>query len=214
MIDENKAKQSGYLDLYNWIKKVQREWEDKTDQSLTAIEWLNYRNKIEEQDSSCRYKVLYLTSGKNIASCLVDLNEEILEKEVDGTRIPLKGFVADYKTYYYETNDKDEAYYLTSLLNSPYVNELIKGLQSKGLFGERDICKKVLDLPIPKFDSSNENHKRLAELGKKCRIKAYEEMPKWCNKYKAIAWVRKGLRDDMADELEEISNLAVRVLGG
>ncbi|KXA94635.1 hypothetical protein AKJ65_03880 [candidate division MSBL1 archaeon SCGC-AAA259E19] len=214
MWSENKARKRGYDGLANWLEEVERLWKKKggKDREESAVEWLNYRNKIEKQNPNAKYKVLYLTSGKNIAACMLDFENIELKAEVNGKKVPLTDFVADYMTYYYETNNKDEALYLTSLLNSPSVNKMIKGMQSRGLFGERHICKKVLELSIPPFDSNNELHRKLIELSKKCRDKAKEVLPKWIEKYKGIAWIRKGVRDDLQDELKEISNLSLEVM--
>jgi hypothetical protein len=49
------------------------------------------------------------------------------------------GVVVESTLYHYETNNVDEAYYLVAILNSSVLDELIKPMQSKGEFGERDI---------------------------------------------------------------------------
>lgn len=53
-----------------------------------------------------------------------------------------------------------------AILNSEAVNEAIKPFQSVGLMGERDIEKKVLELPIPRYDSKNGDHRALADLSR------------------------------------------------
>jgi hypothetical protein len=54
---------------------------------------------------------------------------------------------------------------VAAVLNSSSVNEIIKPFQSTGLLGERDIEKKLLDVPIPTFDSRIALHRKLSELG-------------------------------------------------
>lgn len=215
IIGKHKLRANGKSGILNWVKTAQDKWEkirkDKSE-SHTATEWLNYRNKLTKQDPSKRYKVLYLTSGKDIAATLVDFNEEDLSININGRKIPLNGFIADYKTYYYETNNEMEAYYLTSILNAPHVNQLIKGMQSKGLFGERDICKKVLELPIPEYDPNKQAHKTLSGIGKKGRRKAYEVLSKWTSKYKSIYHIRKGIKEDISEEVQRISELTSKIL--
>lgn len=225
VLNRANIKRRGYSNLLDWINKVQKIWEEKKGDNVehTAIEWINYRNKIERQNPSSRFKVLYNTSGTHIVASLVDLEKEDLIEQVNGALIPLQGFVADIKTFYYETNNKKEAYYLnmllTTMLNSFYVDDLIKGMQSRGLFGPRDIHKKVLELPIPKFDPDIEKHRKLVEFGEKCRKKAYEILPQWRKEYKSTAWIRKGLKgettkeiDDLSEELAEIAEITKEIL--
>jgi hypothetical protein len=75
------------------------------------------------------------------------------------------------KTYAFYVNDLDEASYLTSILNSSVPNLLMKDFKSKGLFGARDVHKKILDIYYPRFDKNDEVHLRLAELSKEAHEK-------------------------------------------
>lgn len=61
---------------------------------------------------------------------------------------------------------------MAAVLNANVVNEAIKPFQSQGLMGERDIEKKVLELPIPEFNGTNEIHQAIAELGKQAHARA------------------------------------------
>jgi len=79
------------------------------------------------------------------------------------------GFIAESVTYYFYPNTKAEGLYLVAILNSTIVNEAIKALQPEGLFGERHIHRRPFEAcPIPKFNSKNEIHKQLAQLGREC----------------------------------------------
>ncbi len=64
------------------------------------------------------------------------------------------------------------------LLNSPVLDQLIKPMQSRGLFGLRDIHKKIWELPIPEFDPSNEKHLEPARLGEECTKKVSKLLSK------------------------------------
>jgi len=68
----------------------------------------------------------------------------------------------DTKAYAFYTDKKEEAYYLTAILNSTGPNERMKDFQSRGLFGARDVHKKILDIYYPKFEEANETHQQLA----------------------------------------------------
>ena len=93
-----------------------------------------------------KYAVLYTAVGKNIASCVI--NKDDLP-EFHG--IVPKGFIADHRTYVYET-EEGEAHYLCAILNSNIINDAIKELQTEGLFGKRDIHKRPLMFPIPEWN--------------------------------------------------------------
>ncbi len=97
------------------------------------------------------------------------------------------------------------------ILNAPIVDNLIKDMQSKGLFGQRDIHKKVLELPIPKFNQKNIDHQGITKLSKKCEEKAKKLLPTLITKYKSIAFIRNGIREYISDELEQISEIVINI---
>jgi len=200
--------------LHNWLSKAESEWSrlrgEKAERK-SAVEWLNYRNKITNQTPSKHFKVLYLTSGTHLASCLVNLEKE-LKISIANTEIPLNGYVADTKTYYYETDNKKEAQYLVAVLNSEIVDDLIKGMQSRGLWGPRDIHKKVLELPIPKFNPKNPIHRELSEIAKRCKKNVDKILPSLTEKYNSIGYIRKKIRNELRDETDRLSELVLKLL--
>lgn len=200
--------------LHRWLSKAESEWDrlrGEKAERVSAIEWLNYRNKITNQTPSKRFKVLYLTSGTHLASCLVNLETE-LKTSIDDTEIQMNGYVADTKTYYYETENKKEAQYLVAVLNSEIVDDLIKGMQSRGLWGPRDIHKKVLELPIPKFNPKNPIHRELSEIAKRCKTKADKILPLLAEKYNSIGLIRKKIKNELKDETDRLSELVLILL--
>jgi len=70
------------------------------------------------------------------------------------------------KGYAFETDNLHEGYYLVSILNSAIPNALMKDFQSRGLWGARDVHKKILDIYFPKYNEEDETHKRLADISK------------------------------------------------
>jgi len=207
------AKSQGFAGLGEWLGKVERIWKERRGvkgSKLTIYQRLDYAKGLTDQDPEARFKVLYIMSGTNLSSCAVDLRQKI-EIDADGTKLPLQGFAADYTTYHFETNDEMEARYLVSILNSGIINKLIKPMQAKGLFGERHICKKVLELSIPKYKSNDAAHKKLVELGKQCSEKVKEILPTLTH-YKSIAKIRGEIRKGLTKELQEIDKLVEQIL--
>lgn len=84
---------------------------------------------------------------------------------IDGVRIRVNGVIADWKTYWMETDDEAEAYYISAILNSPSVDEAIKPMQTRGAFGERDIVK-ASGMSHSKFNPNNQTHLRFSQLSK------------------------------------------------
>jgi len=207
----DELRKMGYIHAAEWFEKVQRLWMERATEKSKRnfprfIDRLNYQRLLTIQDPTKKFVVLYNTTGKNLASCVID-KQKLPNISVGGVQIVPKGFIAEWKTMFYETNDEDEAYYLAAVLNSDIVNETIKPLQTKGLFGERDIVRRPLMLPIPKFDPKNPIHLKLAELGKRCSEKAAK-----LTLSGSVANMRENVREYLRKELEEINALVSKIL--
>jgi hypothetical protein len=60
--------------------------------------------------------------------------------------------------------DADEARYLTAILNSQTLEELVRPLQARGEHNPRHFDKYVFQIPIPLYDPGDDHHQELAEL--------------------------------------------------
>ena len=215
LIDANKARQRGFLHLARWLEKAEEEWKRRRGakaQEMTVYERLDRFHGLTTQNPQGKYRVIYNTSGTFLTAAAV--KSEPIDFEVGGQKIAAGGFLVDYKTYYLETSNSNEASYLSAVLNAPTVDAWIKPMQSRGLWGPRDICKKVLELPIPKFDAKNSAHQRLAELGEDCTAK----VKRWlagggAGDIKSIGRLRGMVREILKDELKEIDELVTGILG-
>jgi len=92
--------------------------------------------------------------------------------------------------------------FLASILNSSISNDAIKPFQSMGLLGERDIEKKLSDLPIPHFKPEDSRHVALVELGQHARerirnILKLSDLP--ASLARQRAWVREQLKNELAE---------------
>lgn len=211
IIKEADASKKGYIHLSKWLHKAQKYWEEKRGEkaeSIDVVEWINYRNKLTEQRQA-KYKVLYPTSATYLCSCVVE--KKGIKIEVEGQEFELQDFIVETTEYYFETDKKAEAFYLCSILNSPTVDELIKPMQAKGLFGPRHIHKKIWELPIPEFNPSNENHLKLARLGEECTKKVSKLLSQGTPQ-KSIGNLRKIIKAGLADEIKEIDGIVKGVL--
>jgi len=201
-----------FLHAAAYFENLENVWSEKStgeQAKLTIYKQLNYYNKIENQDLNIKFKILYVTSSTFLASCVINLQESFSLK-IGSQEIPLTGFIAEHKTYYFETNNEDEAYYLCGILNSKTIDDVIKPLQTAGLWGERDIHKRPLTLPIPEFSKSNHKHKEVSKLSKACS----EKVPNLLEKIttKRLGTIRSSIRNLLKNEMEQIDSLTREVL--
>jgi methylase of polypeptide subunit release factors len=155
----------GEMGMAKWFKQAEKLWnENKTDHNkkneVSLYKYLDWQHKLTRQNLNSRYLVLYSGRGQDANAIVVDRYVIHLE------------FIVDHAIYLFVTDDLNEAYYLASFLNCNYTNTLIKDFQSRGLFGARNVHKKILELPFPKFDGNNKSHLQLAKWGKQCAVKA------------------------------------------
>jgi hypothetical protein len=179
---------------------------------MNIYERLDRVHGLTHQNPQSKYRVIYNTSGTNLTAAVVR-NEQI-EFGIGDQVLSARGFIVDHKTYCCELINTYEAFFLATIFNSSLIDKLVKPMQSRGLFGPRDIHKKVLELPIPQFKMDNPIHSRLAELGKECSVK----VEKWIagggvGNIKSIGRLRGMVRKMLNDELKEIDKLAKEILG-
>jgi len=124
-------------------------------------------------------------------------------------------FIVEGAAFWFATDNVNEAHYLTCFLNSNYANLLIKEFQSRGLFGPRDVCKKILDVPLPQFKARNKIHQKLAELGKLCESKIKEMLGDTqgldLTAYE-LGRLRRKIRQHLESELEEMDVLVKKIV--
>lgn len=208
------AQRSGFVHLAEWIDRVEREWRQRAGEKakrIDAVRYLNYRRKLTEQKAPVEYRTIYATSGTHVCACVVGGREGL---KVLSNGLGAQGFFADCTTFYIGGDAIQEAYYLAALLNAPSVDDAIKGAQAKGLWGARHVHKKVLDLPIPRFDENNARHCRLAEIGEECG----ENVQKWIERggpgnIRSIGVLRNRVRELLNEELAEIDSIVRPLLG-
>jgi len=198
---------SGFIHASKWFSKTENTWESlKTEKSksMLANDRIDFQKGITDQDLNAAYVVLYNSSAKDANATVVVREELDLE------------FIVESVTYVLYTNDIDEAYYLTAILNSATPNEQMKDFQAKGLFGARHVHKKILDIYYPKFDSTDKTQKKLAELSQRAHQKAKVYLGKNPPKKELTAVVLGKLRSDikkhLISEMQEIDELVKKII--
>ncbi len=219
LLNAEQARAKGYLKLPEWLERAQAFWARRRKEKAKksdALSWLNYRNKLTDQNPKASYVVLYSRSATFL--CAAILKAKALSHKVGEQEVALRRFVATDVTYTYETEDQKEADYLVAVLNSPTVDTLIKPMQARGLWGPRDITKKVWELPIPPFNPEDRAHLRLAEIAGACAEKVKEMVPALKGLFKdlrgphAIGRARTAVRKALNEELAEIDGIVKHIL--
>jgi len=194
--------EEGYLYASRWFKRAEEFWDlHRTEKSrkMAYTDRLNYQKGLSAQNLEAPYLVIYNGTG-------ADANAVVIDRR----NINLNYFV-DHKSYYFETENQNEAYYLTALLNSVEMNIAIKDFQSRGLFGARDIHRKILDIYYPRYDENNETHKQLSELSKSAHNKAEnwikENPPQQELTSIHLGRIRTAIKKHLSPELKQIDKL-------
>lgn len=202
-------RQLGYLKASKWFMDKERIWEiHRTAKSanMTANDRINFQRGVTDQDLNARFLVLYNSSAKDANAAVVDR----INFDLD--------FLVESVCYVMYTNCKEEAYYLTAILNSSSPNEMMKDFQAKGLFGPRHVHKKILDIYYPLFDENNKLHQKLTELSKAAHEKTAAYLaanpPQQSLTAVHLGRLRTAIKKHLSKEMQEMDVVVGRVLKG
>ncbi|MFX1307574.1 MAG: class I SAM-dependent DNA methyltransferase, partial [Promethearchaeota archaeon] len=134
--------------FYDKINNVYNRYKKTTTKHKSLMDNLNRWSKLINERQISKIKVVYNNSGSIVYSAVLQGN-----------------FLITGDLSFYNTNNLEEAHYLSAILNSNIITEQIRIIKSS-----RHIFKLPLDFPIKKFNSHDPNHKKLAELGKEGQI--------------------------------------------
>ncbi|MFX1497374.1 MAG: class I SAM-dependent DNA methyltransferase [Promethearchaeota archaeon] len=135
-------------EFYNELNKIYQSKKKATSKIKTLFSNLNYWNKLSKQSNNKRFIVIYNASGSMIKSAVLDNQEK-------------NAFIGS-ENYYFSTDLSNEAYFLSSILNSNILSKNIKIIKSS-----RHIHKRPFSFPIPIYNNDNLLHRNLANKGKK-----------------------------------------------
>ena len=208
LLNADQLMQLGLLNASKWFRDVENIWQiHRTEKNkvISSENYINWQNKITEQNLNFPYLVLYNASAKDANATVVKREDLDLE------------FIVESVTYVYYTKDLEEAYYLTAILNSTAPNEMMKDFQAKGLFGARHVHKKILDIYYPKFDPSNLTHKEIAKLSESAHQITTQYLinnpPKQFLSAIHLGKLRVDIKKNLSSEIKQIDKLVKNLLG-
>ena len=201
LLTDEQIRDEGDLETARWFRDVEairKSNRTENNANTTSVKYLNWQNKLTEQDLNARFLVLYTSSAKDANALVLDRKTIDLE------------FLVENKAYVFFTDSEAEANYLAAFLNSTSANLAIKDFQTTGLFGPRDVHKKILDVPLPQFKADNPAYRRLAELGRACaeRVGVFLEKEGVASGEYNVGRLRSAIRNTvLSAELSEIDDV-------
>lgn len=216
VLETEDAKSGGYSGLGNWLETANQYWDSDKTGVETVSRRLNHWDRISSHNPRAKYRIAYQKDGKNLYSCVV--NSEEVEERSKQDRLNPADSILDHTMFYYETDELEEAYYLSAVLNSDVMNQKIKSFQAEGDFGKRHIQKLPLEFPIPTFDPDNSKHQELVQIAKRGEEKALKILPELEEKYEPdikymnIRWVREKAKEEVQEEINQINEIVNSIL--
>ena len=212
-----------FPNLESWLVNVEKIWtkiRDTKANKMNIYERINRGKGISIQNPKKRFRIIHNRSGTYLNASILDL-QKTLEIDMEGNKFNLNGFIADSTTHYYETDDENDAYYITGFLNSKIINNAIKPFQSRGLWGERDIYKIPFEMPIPYYDKSITSHQKIASLSKKNSHLARKKLESFSHYTKIdlanatpylVGRLRTEVRNHIQDPTNELDELVCSII--
>jgi hypothetical protein len=146
--------------FYNLINGYYLNHKKKSTKMTSLLENLNHWQKLITERQLSGIKVVYNNSGSILTSAVITDN-----------------YLVTGDLSFFDTNDINEAYYLSAILNSKVMNEQIRIKKSS-----RHIFKIPLGIPIPPYNKKDKIHLDLANLGKIGHQKAKKIVESTLNK--------------------------------
>jgi hypothetical protein len=149
LLDGSNEQLEYYPGLAAWWRSAESLWaRHRSSDRLSLGDQLNFRNKLTQEFPTATHRVVYSKGGMYLAAA----------------RLSDPSAVIDHTLYWAAVTDADEARYLTAILNSQVLAELVRPLQARGEHNPRHFDKYVFQIPIPLYDPDDRRHLQLVEL--------------------------------------------------
>jgi methylase of polypeptide subunit release factors len=203
----DELRKEGHLQAAQWFQNAENIWNiHRTEKSknMSSNDRLDFQRGVTEQNLNIEHLVLYSASAKDANATVVN------RSDLDLT------FIVESKTYWIACENPKEAYYLAAILNSKTPNERMKDFQTKGLFGARDVHKKILDIYYPRYNAKDESHTKLASLSEECHKKALKYLkknpPKESLGAHHLGKIRIDIKKELKTEMSEIDKIVKKLI--
>ncbi|TGN67326.1 hypothetical protein E4L95_05325 [Paracoccus liaowanqingii] len=189
VLDSQQAESRGLHQTADWLRQCEVLWDRHSARTMKFKARLDYQKGLSEQFPLPPLRLVYAASGVQVAAVLVRDQEAVIE----------------HSLYWCTVASDDEGHYLAALLNSDNVRARIEHMQSRGEQGARHFDKLFFTLPIPRFDSGEVLHMRLAEAGQAAEMAAAQvPIEPETSFITARTAIRAALRDDGTSALVDV----------
>ncbi|MBY8989021.1 MAG: N-6 DNA methylase, partial [Candidatus Lokiarchaeota archaeon] len=131
--------------FYDKINTIYLDYKKESTKNKSLMDNLNRWSKLINNRQTSKIKVVYNNSGSVVNSAVVQGD-----------------FLITGDLSFFSTDNINEAYYLSAILNSPLLTDQVQIKKSS-----RHIFKIPFETPIKIFDETNKYHLRLADLARK-----------------------------------------------
>lgn len=184
-VTPDELRRNGRIGTADWFDAADARWIDANSKPAPRLwERVEHLGHLSAQAKRSRWLVLYTSAGARPVAAVVDSTS---------TDFP---FVVRDQTYWASFYLREEAHFVSALLNSDQSANKIRAFMTTGLFGPRHIHKRVLDVPIPLFDASNATHAEIAEIGRRLSDEAVNADP--------LLTVGRGARNRLRNALSTV----------
>ncbi len=142
----------GHRGLAAWLRDAEGKWNEHSNKDaagharMSLAERVDAMGCLRAQAARSPIRVLYTKAGTRLSACWIEDDD----------------IVVDHKAYWTAANSREEAAYVTAVLNSQVVLDRVKDLQPVGQRDPRDFDNLVWTLPIPEFDAGEVLHTDIA----------------------------------------------------
>jgi hypothetical protein len=183
--------------LAAWWRRAESAWTaHRSGERLTLRGQLDFRRKLSQQFPSPAHRVVYIKGGMYLAAVIVSYPSAVI----------------DHKLYWAATSGVDEARYLTAILNSDVLTQLVRPLQARGEHNPRDFDKYIFRLPIPLYDEDSVDHRELVVLAERAEQVAQAiELPAGIAFQPLRRRIRAAVAEDgVAEKINDLANALLR----
>jgi len=190
-----------YPGLAAWWRPAEETWNaHRSSDRLTLLQRLDYQRGLSQQFPQPPHRVVYSASGMYLAAARLSDTQAIVE----------------HGLYWASVSGVDEARYLTTILNSDVLTQLVRPLQARGEHNPRHFDKYVFQVPIPLYDQNIPAHRRLVQLAERAeQLSQAVELPSGI----AFQALRRRIRtamieDGIAQDIDELIKAALSGTSG
>jgi hypothetical protein len=166
LLTSRDAFRRGLRHLGVWLEGAEGTWAARKTAKApgTVAERIDYVHGLTDQfPPRGRWVVVYCSAARETGGALLDTVDGF-ETPIGESMFPLAGLATEHQVYWYATDSKAEAFYLSAWVNSGAVDEAVRPRAMWGPYRERHIEKRIVEIGPPRFSASDAAHAEMAAL--------------------------------------------------